>query len=332
MKKILMIGLGSIGQRHLKNIKELDSTIIIYAYRQRKKELVIKELEVIKTHKNIQQYWGIEKEYYDSDEALNANHYDIVYICNPSSFHLETAIKVAEKGFNIFIEKPLSHNLEKLDLFQSIVKEKGILVFIGFQMRFHPCVEWLKKEVVNNSFVSASVNHGSNMLTWHPYEDMKDTYVAHKSLGGGVLLTQIHELDLLLYIFGDVFVLGSCGGNNSNWKMDVEDSVDALLKTIKGLPIQLHLNFIQELKNREIQVLIQTGQIWTVDLIRNKLVLDNQIMNYDMTINWNTLFLRQTRLVLESLKEGKVKEPLAGLEDGVKSLKLAMEIKEGINK
>lgn len=335
MNKILMIGLGGIGQRHLQNTRELNPSVEIYAYRQRNNNTIIQNLSILGSTKSIKEFYNIKKEYYDLDEALNGDHYDLVFICNPSSFHLETALKVAKKGFNIFMEKPISHNLKDIEKLQKIVKEKKILVFVGYQMRFHPCIQYVKDLIKNTpntdflySIVSVYISHGAYMPSFHKWEDYEDLYCSKKELGGGVILSQIHELDYLLWIFGEVALKYAIGGHLSNLKIDVEDNVDVLFKK-NNHAIGLHLDFIQDPPERYIKITTKKD-VYDINLLTHNIWKNKKHALNCVLLNWNDLFLEQLETVFQSIKQNKILPPLATLDDGIKSLKLAMQIKEMI--
>src|SRR3990167_10434426 len=121
--KIIFFGMGSIGHRHagilLKNYNHY-----LYAYRSgvsdKPNSLGIKELNT-----------------WDEVEKLKP---DIAFITNPTSLHIETAIKCALLDCKLFIEKPIGKDLTDLDKLIEIVKNKKLVTYIAYNRRFHPVI------------------------------------------------------------------------------------------------------------------------------------------------------------------------------------------------
>ena len=171
--KFLIIGCGSIGTRHLKNLKSISAGEII-AYRPRNK-----------TIKKLEDEYHI-KTYSDLTEALNQNP-DAVLVTNPTSLHIQTALSAAKQGCHIFIEKPISNTLDGINELIDIVHKKNLDVLVGCNLRFYPCLQFIKTlldEKRIGKVVSARVQIGQYLPDWHPWEDYRNMYSAQKLLGG----------------------------------------------------------------------------------------------------------------------------------------------------
>ena len=84
---------------------------------------------------------------------------------------------------------------------------------------------------------------GEYLPYWHPKEDYKKSYASRKKLGGGVILTLIHEIDYLFWIFGKFKSVYSTGGNLTKLNTDVEDTVVSNIVTKQNVPISLRMDF-----------------------------------------------------------------------------------------
>jgi predicted dehydrogenase len=188
--KILIMGLGGIGQRHLRNLRILggnDLEIIAYDPRS--------DVPVLTDQLKVEEGTSLEKKYnlgifMDIEQAL-AQGPQAAFICNPTSLHITAAIRAAREGCALFIEKPLSHNLENVDELISLVESRGLAAVVGYQMRFHPCLQRLhalvqEKKVGRILSVRAVV--GEYLPGWHTYEDYRQSYASRQYLGGGVIL------------------------------------------------------------------------------------------------------------------------------------------------
>ena len=83
--------------------------------------------------------------------------------------------------------------------------QKNVITMMGFQMRFNPLIKFLEKTIKKKSpigkLITAHIHHCENIKDFHPYEDYRVSYAAKKKLGGGVILSQIHEVDYFLHLF-----------------------------------------------------------------------------------------------------------------------------------
>lgn len=334
--KALFVGLGSIGQRHLANFKKImgDGAQIL-AYRETNHNTLIincvgKEIE------SLEQYYGF-KQFCKLDDALKESP-DVVFVTNPSSKHLETALMAARWGCNLFIEKPLSHNLSGIDGLKKQVARRNLVVMIGYQTRFHPCyklVDAILSEKEYGNVVSANFEWGTYLPSHHPYEDYRRSYVASKSLGGGVTLGLIHEIDLICNLWGQPEKLFAVGGKLSALDMDVEDTVSVLMsfKCAKRVfPVTLFLSFAQTKETRKFRIQLDKATI-LCDLVENTVSFFDEAGGLITRkaypeLERNDLFLDEMKEFVSAVKERR--QPLTCLDDGIESLKLAMRIKEKI--
>ena len=241
--KIIFFGLGSIGQRHLQNVVKLYPEAKIYCYKQSKNTFLIKngkkfnKVNILKKY-NITQIKSLIE--------IKKIKFNYAFITNPSSMHLKYAIFLAKLGINIFIEKPLSNSTSNVNKLKKIFKEKRNKCMVGFNLRFNDCYKYIKKKLQINFFgkiYKVDIFNGEYLPNYHNYENYKNTYAAKKKLGGGVLLTQIHELDLILSLFGKPKKIISHVCKLSNLKIDVEDNVDIIMAYRNKFIVNLHMDY-----------------------------------------------------------------------------------------
>ena len=157
------------------------------------------------------------------EEGLD-NDPDLIVISNPTSLHYEVAQKAAERNINIFVEKPFSHNLDGFNQFENLVLKNKLYFFVSYQRRFHPYLNRIKGIIesgILGKIITANFNVATYLPIWHPYEDYKQLYACKPDLGGGVLLTEIHELDLCFWYFGLPEFVNCVGGNYSDIEITV---------------------------------------------------------------------------------------------------------------
>src|SRR3990172_1034433 len=139
----------------------------------------------------------------------------MVFVTNPISMHIDTAIEAAKAGCNIFIEKPLSQNEQRVEELQQLVTEKGINCMVGYQLRYHPAYQHIKSMLQSRAIgklVSADLHFGEWLPGMHPYEDYRESHAARSDQGGGVILCLSHEIDIAHWLFGKPEKIYAVGG------------------------------------------------------------------------------------------------------------------------
>ena len=141
--KVLMIGLGGIGQRHLRNLHALlGNDLEVLAYRVRRNATVLTD------KLQVESVSGLEEKYrvtvFDDLDAALAQKPAVAFVCNPSSLHVPVAMAAAEAGCHLFVEKPLSHDLQGVEALVEVVERKKLVGLVAYQMRFHPCLQAVK--------------------------------------------------------------------------------------------------------------------------------------------------------------------------------------------
>lgn len=334
---ILILGLGSIGQRHLRNLRKIDKKINFYAVRKKfYTPLLDNKNKVIKG--DVKKKYNIK--YYESLSKLKKLKVkiDAAFICTPSKFHLYEAIWLAKNNISMFVEKPLGDSLKNLNKLIKLIKnKKNYQHMMGYQHKFNPIILKLKsllsKEVIGEPYF-VNIHHGEHIKDFHLYEDYKNSYAARKSLGGGVVLSQIHEIDYMIFLFDDYKIkfLNSIVSKVSDLDIDVEDTCAAqflLSRKNKKAICQIHTNFYEKPKKREINIIGKKGKIFC-DLNSGKIILfkNNKKKNYFFKIERNNIFINEVKYFLEHVKKNKKIDKKLDVINGSKSLKLAIELKK----
>lgn len=313
---ILICGLGSIGRRHFKVLKSLgDHHITALRSGRSFSETDIKP----------------DAEIYSIDD-LNEHKTDAALITNPTSLHISTAIEIGKRGIPMFIEKPLGKNLDEAQELSDIVNKNKLQVSIGYNMLFHPGLIELRKQIAEEKIgkvISAKAQFGTYMPGWHPNEDYKKSYAADPDLGGGVVLTSIHEQNYLTEFFGKVTNLKAMevGGNVTG--IDSEEGVEILIKHSSGVVSNIHLNFFQKPYYRNCQIIGTEGTLYWDFMIPEVRILKKDTIEIIKTGSsameqLDISYRDQMKHFLETV-QGKA-EPLIPLEKGIDDIKTALQI------
>jgi len=282
---VLVIGGGSIGERHIGNLLRLGYTHIVVL---RSRMLPFRNLDP--THLTIVTDW-------ESALVLKPK---VAFICTPTSLHIEQAIRCAQNGISILAEKPLSHNGEGVSELIDACKKSGVYVQVGYMMRYHPLAEKIKTWIEDKSWgrlVSFSTHWGEHLPDWHPWEDYRESYAARKELGGGAALTLSHDLDLVIWLMNSPLakhhLIKNC---TSGLEVNVDSAADFLLAFENGVTGHVHLNFFQKVARREYLFEFTEASV-CFDFFLNQILVKQKNESETLRLEnfeRNDLFLRQT--------------------------------------
>ena len=335
--KILIVGLGSIGQRHVRNLRALlGEQAEVLAWRVRRLSHVVTPNMQVDQDRDVEKVYGIRA--FDTLEAALAKKPQAAFICNPSSMHVPPALACLRAGCDLFLEKPVSHNLDGLAELLHEAAERNRVVMVGYQLRFHPCFLALQNAVREGNLgtlLTARAHVGEYLPGWHPYEDYRQTYASRADLGGGVIVTQIHEFDYLYALFGIPRRLFALGGHWSDLEIDVEDTASTLMEfqfARRPLPVHLQQDYVQRPPSRGCEIIGDRGKIH-MDLAGLSVTRYDREGKVAETARWenfdrNQLFLDQLRHFLECLETRR--KPVVDLQDGIWSLRMALAARESI--
>ncbi len=332
--KILMVGLGSIGQRHVRNIRKLyGEDVEIGAFRVRKLQQTFSDTMQVMEGVSVEEKYNIVP--YDDYQTALRNKPDIVFITTVTSKHTEYAIKAAEAGCDLFIEKPLSNTMELVDELETIVKRNGNIVALGYQNRFHPCIQKLKHMIDSGGLGrirSVETCYGERLTTMHRYEDYRQTYMARNEMGGGCLLNlQIHDIDYLQWIFGMPKEVNGFLGCGSSLETDVEEIAVLQYEANKlgyDVMITSRSDFFQYPPVHSCKVVGENGRV-EIDLNRASIYVvlgDEEPMDfYYPSFKRNDMFVEELKTFLDCVK--KRVTPESSLPEGINGLKIVIAAK-----
>jgi len=284
----LVIGCGSIGQRHIRNLKRLGIRVSACEVDKLKRQEIAEKY-------NIEAFAGLKN-------ALK-NKFSAALICTPTRLHLPLAIECARHKIHLFIEKPLSDSLIYVKDLSEIVKKKKLQVFTACNTRFFPSFKLAKRLLDEGRIgrvLSVRVQCGFYLPYWHPTEDYRKGYSASRKLGGGVILDDIHEIDSLYWLFGrpsEIFCLAT---KISSLKIDTEDIAEITMRFKSGIIAQVHLDYLQRTYRRSYEFIGEDGVIvWdyinqTVELFTKK-VNHRQVFRENINTDRETMFLDEMK-------------------------------------
>ncbi len=302
--KYLITGLGSIGFRHLNNLVTMG--------------IPREDIGILRREKN--NPWGtnkIQKDlkkhpiFHDINKALKEKP-EAVLITNPTSLHLDTALAAANAGAHLFIEKPLSHTSTNITKLEQIVKNKKLTAMVAHNHRYHPFIkeikQWLKQNKIGK-IISIRAEMSERVTDWHPWENYKISYANRQDLGGGVILTQCHEIDYIMHIFGRPLTVYTTGGSLGELGVQVEDIVESIFTFNNNIILSLHLDHLKRPPQRYLEIMGTKGRIYwnyfqgQIEFI--PLTGKKEIIKELKTFERNTMYLDELKHFLSCLKNRK---------------------------
>ncbi|MDP3302085.1 MAG: Gfo/Idh/MocA family oxidoreductase [Sulfuricurvum sp.] len=298
--KALIIGYGSIGQRHhdvLSSMKTFEAIHIVTSQ-------ILDDITTFKTLEDI----------------TNIDTYDYFVIASETYKHFDQLIYL-DRHVNqkiILCEKPL------FDRYQEITIENNH-VYIGYVLRFHPIFTSIRTLLNEDTPISVSIKTGSYLPTWRPQRDYRTLYSAFSEQGGGVLLDLSHEIDYTQWLFGPLRLLSSYQGKISDLEIDSDDITVITAQNDHKTLITLSLDYISKIPMREMSIHTNNQSIHA-DMINNSLKIgtkEGEVQTIALEpFERNDLFIKMHRSALGD------KENLCTLHEGLKVMETISYVQE----
>ncbi len=321
--KALVVGLGSIGRRHVLNLKAVDPKIDIGILRLHSKDTELGDAAV-----------HVRQVFVKGIDALQWRP-DVVIVANPAPFHIKTAMGFAVIGSHLFIEKPLSVDLEGVDRLIKEGEKRRLVMMVGYVLRFFEPLKLIKgiaEQGRIGRILSVSARVGRYLPDWRPGTDYRKNVSARKEMGGGVIFELSHELDYLRWLCGEVKEVHAVTSRVSNFSINVEDLAEITLVFKNKSVGHVHLDMLDRAMNRSCRVVGSNGTlVWDSSHGQYAGLFspqENQWLDVMHTQTWdyNQMFVDEIRHFLNCVK--KRTRPLVDLHDGLCALQIILAAKK----
>jgi predicted dehydrogenase len=281
ISRILIVGSGSAGSRHLRLTRENFPNSQIKILRHRPESAIPKFSDgCFSTMKEVMQFAP-----------------QIAIVANPSTLHVGIAQELAQTETHLLIEKPVSSSTDGVARLIETCKANKSILMIGYNLRFSPSLQHFRKllgEGVIGDLLSIRCEVGQYLPSWRPERDYRQCVSAKKELGGGALLELSHEIDYLRWIFGEVEWVRATLSQQSELEIDVEDSANLTMGFLpntggRQLIGTLNLDLIRHDHTRSCTAIGDKGTLrWNG--------LTGEVDFYEeKATNWKTLFRHQPK-------------------------------------
>ncbi|HZQ25975.1 MAG TPA: Gfo/Idh/MocA family oxidoreductase [Terriglobales bacterium] len=248
--KALVVGGGSIGKRHLHNLRSLGvaSLGLVEPDTERRKLLSP----------------SVAAEFSSLEQGLDWKP-DFVLIATPPHLHCRQALDVTRRGIDLFVEKPLSHSAEGMEELAELVARERLVSMVGCNMRFHPGPSTLHELISEGrlgKLLFGRIQVGSYLPDWRRGSDYAQNYAAKAETGGGCILDCVHEVDLARWYFGNVQQVFCSAFHLSSLKIETEDVAAIICRHASGTMSEIHLDYVQRSYERGCQIVGEKGSLF----------------------------------------------------------------------
>lgn len=280
----LVVGLGSIGQRHARVLEQLGCRVSTVSRR------------------GGGDYTAIE-----SGVAQARPEYAV--IATETATHAASLQELADAGFKgtVLVEKPVFAHVEPRTDYPFA------RLCVGYNLRFHPVMTAFAQQLGGRPALTVSAYVGQDIREWRPGRDHRTTASATREAGGGVLRDLSHELDYLLWLFGQWHRVAALGGSSGARQIDVDDHISLLLEMDRSKAVQVHMDYLDRPGIRKIRVNLEDETI-EADLVGGYLSVNGKSRGYPSE--------RDRSYEAMHLAAIKGADPICTLPEGVAVMKL----------
>ena len=318
---LAIVGLGSIGRRHLRLISEIRPDIKIIVVRSGHGSACDEEKMAVKVTDSI-------------GDAIKEG-IQAAIISSPATLHLKQSLELAKNGIHLLIEKPISHTSDRVKELLKIVNENRITIMVGYVLRYDlgaiKFKNWLDNKI-KGKILHARIECGSYLPDWRPDQDYRKTVSALSELGGGVLLELSHEIDYLYWFFGKPKDVQAQIRNSGTLDINVEDQVDLLVTSEQGYCISVQIDFNRRHVERKCKVLTTEGElIW--DAVNKNVTwkgVNKEQFKYEYNNERNSIYRKQLEVFFDCIENDN--DPIVTVKDGINVISLIDAVRNASEK
>lgn len=318
---VLVVGTGSIGRRHIGNLRRLvpDAQFILLRRGVERDALALDlNAQIVTT----------------IDEAIKRTP-DIAVVATPSALHFEVLPQLVAAGIPCYVEKPVvTTRAHAAQTRAAAALGPASFSIAGFNMRFLGSLIAARSAILKGrigNVVRASLSAGQWLPDWRIGKDYREGYNSDKGLGGGVIFDLSHELDVARWFFGEIEIIACRAGKFSTLEIETPDVACILAARPAGPVISISLDYVARSLIRRYEFVGDLGTlVWdlpgsTLEIRSSGKIeaIDPGNSGFDMAASYSDLMK-----AFLSACEGGSREGLQSLEDGLRSSELAMRATE----
>lgn len=299
---ILIVGLGSIGKKHVQALKALKVDATLYALRSSPGSEPFEDVCDIQ-----------------SLDELPVRP-DFAIISNPTDLHFATLQKLLQLQCPLFIEKPVVRTLDEAQRLLPLLRG-GPMAYVACHLRHHPCLQFVREHLQHAHAQVDEVNAycGSYMPEWVPGIDWRKSFRFDAARSGGVHMELIHEMDYISWLFGHPASVTRTLRSVSSLHMPAVDYAHYAL-VYDTFVATITLNYFRRDPKRTLEILFE-DETWIVDLLAFSVHAGGkQVFSSPLTVA--DLYCNQMRYFLDCIRTGRT--PMNSAAEACDVLSLAL--------
>lgn len=318
--RVILVGLGSIGKRHLGNIRALEPDADIVVLRHSKNGDAVPE--------------GANGVVYSLDDAI-AHKPDVAFICGPTAMHADVGSALADAGAHLFVEKPFAADVAGGQMLVKAAQRTRRAVVVGYNLRFLPSLRALRSELSSGSIgrvMTLRAEVGQYLPDWRPGADYRQTNSARAEFGGGVELELSHEIDYVRWLLGEVKSVSATLERLSDLQIEVDDTAELLLCFASGSVASVHMDMAQRTTTRTCRIAGTQGTLtWDgiAGVVRRYLPEGGWQTIHVGDADRNAMYVDEVRHVFACAR-GEA-QPLIDAHDGLRVVEIAQAARRSSN-
>ena len=242
-----IVGMGSIGRRHALCLKGLGvERIVALRSRRGSTDELAQEFDFVDVVTHV-------------DELIRAGPAGVL-VCTPTALHVSGALPLLQRGIPVFVEKPVAARVQDAE---ALHPHENLLV-VAYCMRFHPMYAVIKSHIENGligTLWKASFRRSYYLPFWHPGADYRSEYTARHDLGGGVIRTLSHGIDLMHYLLGEAVSVSGVTDRLSTLDLDVDDFAHFSCRLETGARANFELDLFSPTNIEEGELVGELGRL-----------------------------------------------------------------------
>lgn len=301
---VLIVGLGSIAKKHIAALRSLYPPVSITALRSHNTGTSVEGVQTI----------------HDWNDVVFSP--DFVIISNPTQLHKEAIGRALQLNCPLFIEKPMVKDVSELNELLSQTNIKECFTYVACNLRFHPCVIFLRELLTKETSKINEVNVycGSDLSKWRPEQNYTESYSASSLLGGGVHLDLIHEIDYCYWLFGKPDEVVSLKRKVSQLKINSPDFA-AYHLLYPFFTINITLNYYRQDVKRGIEIVMENKTLYA-DLVKAEVWENGNLIYTVEGFKMENTYIDQMKYFIDHIK---MQQPMMNnVEEAAEVLKIAI--------
>ncbi len=277
MKKVLVIGTGSIAKKHINILNSLNYSVYVFSETNDK-------------------FFKNNLATFRLSNLNKLNNFEFAILANKTSSHLKILKILINQGIHIYCEKPIFYKKFNYEKIRDQIKKNKIVFHNGCQLRNDTKIRYIEQKLKKLKIKSFQVAVGHDFHQWREAGVHANSYFSNTKNGGGVIFELVHEINLINLLFGNIKKIYTIKSNSK--KYSCEDVAVSAIETENKIVGSLYQDMFSSIFFRYIKIV--TNKIFfEIDMVHNLIVENTKIIKF-RNINKQVDLLRKNILLFKN--------------------------------